>query len=263
MTNVNNFTLNITPQPSTIMVNADKSITVSYPAIVQNTGILIPFYIYPTNAELDKLLAPFANIKNVPLLVVLNPNSGVGTAKDVNYANAVTRIKAAGAIPFGYISTSYNNRPATQVQDEINKYISWYNVSGIFFDEEGSNANYYTQLTAYAKQKGIQQTIANPGTFVPPQTYSSAADITIINEDSKYPGLTTIAPWASYARSKSALLVYNQTALTDFLTLINYIKTVGWIYITNDNLPNPWDTLPTYWTTLVQTLSAINSLRQG
>lgn len=254
-TSVDKFTFTITPQPNTININADKSITISFNKN-NNTGILIPYYIYPTATELDKLLAPFKSITNVPLIVILNPNSGVGSSKDLTYVNAVITIKNANAQPVGYISTRYANRPISEVEAEIDKYISWYNVSGIFFDEEGSNANYYTQLTTYAKQKGIKITIANPGTFVPPQTFSVAADITVIGEDSKYPDITSISPWSSYPKSKSAILVYNQASLT---LLTTYAKIVGWIYITNDNLPNPWDTIPTYWTTLVQTLSSINS----
>ena len=28
-------------------------------------------------------------------------------------------------------------------------------------------------------------------------------------------------------------------------------RNTGWVYMTNDNLPNPYDTLPSYWNQLV------------
>ena len=34
----------------------------------------------------------------------------------------------------------------------------------------------------------------------------------------------------------------------------------GYIYITNDQLPNPWDTLPSYWAQEVSLIEYINSL---
>jgi len=72
---------------------------------------------------------------------------------------------------YWYISTKYNNRPINEVQYEINRYITWYNNHGIFFDEEGSDYNYYVNLTNYAKSKGIKNTIGNLRTYVQPDNY--------------------------------------------------------------------------------------------
>ena len=33
-------------------------------------------------------------------------------------------------------------------------------------------------------------------------------------------------------------------------------RNVGWIYVTDDDLPNPWDTLPAYWTNLTALVAA-------
>jgi len=35
---------------------------------------------------------------------------------------------------------------------------------------------------------------------------------------------------------------------------------VGWIYLTDDTLPNPWDTLPAFWEAQVQALVRFNQL---
>jgi len=36
-------------------------------------------------------------------------------------------------------------------------------------------------------------------------------------------------------------------------------RNAGGIYITDDVLPNPWDRLPNYWTSLVQAVAMINA----
>ena len=35
-------------------------------------------------------------------------------------------------------------------------------------------------------------------------------------------------------------------------------RNTGWIYVTDGNLPNPWSTLPSYWTSLVSAVAAAN-----
>ena len=35
-------------------------------------------------------------------------------------------------------------------------------------------------------------------------------------------------------------------------------QNAGWVFITNDKLPNPYDTLPTYWTQEVSAIAAAN-----
>jgi hypothetical protein len=44
-------------------------------------------------------------------------------------------------------------------------------------------------------------------------------------------------------------LIYNTAGTTNMDKVITLAsdRNVGYLYITNDNIPNPWDTLPSYF----------------
>src|SRR4029077_15679404 len=93
----------------------------------------------------------------------------------------------------------------------------------------------------------------NPGTNVP-EGYAQIGDIINIFEGTPSAYSSYIPPsWtANYARSKVAHLIYGASASSMTTVLAQSVsRGAGYIYITNDTLPNPWDTLPSYWTTEV------------
>jgi hypothetical protein len=65
-------------------------------------------------------------------------------------------------------------------------------------------------------------------------------------------------PVPNYTRFSDRLLVLG-TSEADMLQAVAWSKqrNAGWVYVTNDDLPNPWDTLPSdpYWS---NELNAIN-----
>ena len=218
-------------------------------------GLLFPFYIYPTSSNINTLVQVKATYPNLPMRIVLNPSSGVGASLNADYLTAVHTLQKAGIQVVGYVATTYGNRPANEVEAEINQWILWYNPDGIFFDEMGVNHPYYRGLTTYAKNEGIKFTIGNPGTNV---GTSCACDVDTINvfENSSLPNLPDYAKWSQegYTPDSISMMSYAITTLpTSFIT---QTKTVfGWIYITNDNLPNPWDTFPSYFQALVKQIA--------
>jgi hypothetical protein len=173
------------------------------------------------------------------MIVVLNPNSGVGSSKNKDYMNAFHSIVLAGYTPVGYISTRYANRDISSVKAEIDTYAEWYGAKGFFFDEMSTtNPNYYSQLTLYAKSRWGSSTlsITNPGTT---GSDLSVSDITVISESSSYNSNTII-------NKNEAVLVY---ALPSIPTTLP--SGSGWFFCTNGTLPNPWGILPSYWSQLV------------
>jgi hypothetical protein len=83
-----------------------------------------------------------------------------------------------------------------------------------------------------------------------------AATILIISEDygTNYPSWTP-APWTGNHTPSSFSNMLHE--VSDVSTAEEYVdlarsRNVGWIYITDDVLPNPWDTLPSYWDQLVE-----------
>lgn len=213
-------------------------------------NILIPYYIYPTTSGISKLLAPFAYAPDTKkLIAVLNPASGPGTgATDNNYKTAVRRIKDAGHIAAGYVHTSYAKRDSTVVKAEIDRWVKTYKVQGLFLDEAtvSDTNNYYANLAAYARTKGITFVVTNPGTQA--DTTPTGVDVVVIWEDNHLPSPDSIT---GSAPANRALLVYGQATKPD---LSPYKGKVGWVYATPDVLPNPWDTLPTYWQDFVATV---------
>lgn len=218
-------------------------------------GLLIPFYIYPTSSYAQVLINTRKQYPNVPMLVIINPNNGVGTAKDPNYVTFIQQLHAAGAFVLGYVYTSYGQRAFASVETEVNTWQSWYAIDGFFVDEMGTNHNYYGSLTAYMKYTGAKIVVGNPGTYLDP-SYSNDVDIVNIYEDSSVPTLSNYAAWSGL-NAKMSFLVYDINSLNATFVQ-NAAAQFNWMYITNDNLPNPWDTLPPYFNTLVATISQIN-----
>ncbi len=60
---------------------------------VNKYGTIVPFYVYPTTAAIQPLLVAKAANPNVPMMVILNPNSGPGAAVDQTYVKAVAALK--------------------------------------------------------------------------------------------------------------------------------------------------------------------------
>ena len=221
-------------------------------------GILFPFYLYPTAQALQPAISAHILYPNVPMRLILNPNSGPGAAKNTDYVNAVTQLRAAGISVSGYVDTNYGSIPIATVQAQIAQWVNWYSPDGIFLDQMALNHPYYSAITAYAKSLGIKYVIGNPGS---PMDVSAGKDVDtlVIYENFMLPDLSQAAfqSWfKTYPPKKNAVLSWRIATLPRaFITSAS--KQVGWMFITDDgiNNPNPWDSYPSYWMDLVKLLS--------
>src|SRR5581483_7520068 len=65
--------------------------------------------------------------------------------------------------------------------------------------------------------------------------------------------LSSYSSWASYPNEKLGMIPFSVSSLpTSWVQ--NAAQTIGWIYVTNDVLPNPWDSLPSYFGDLANVL---------
>jgi Spherulation-specific family 4 len=225
--------------------------------------LAVPGYFYP-GAEWTQLstTAPAGSV------VIVNPNSGPGATADPTYVSAINTARARGVKVIGYVATTYAARAPTVVKNEIDLYYQWYAMDGIFFDE-GANActsvQYYTDLTSYVRTKSDNTlAVSNPGTNIP-SCFSNAADIFVNFESdaAKYLAETGWAPnaWESDPANGDRFwhLVY-KTPQADLAAVMALTKqrNASWVYVTPDDLPNPWDTLPTgtYWSEEIAALAA-------
>lgn len=226
---------------------------------VNRFGTIVPFYVYPTTAAIQPLLTAKAANPIVPMIVILNPNSGPGVAVDQNYLKAVQALKAAGIVVTGYVHTSYGQRNLNDVRNEILQWNTWYQPDGIFFDEMSLNHPYYQGITAYTKSLGMAYTIGNPGTNIDVSAKNDV-DILIVFENSILPKLTSYQNWAAGPKSKIGFLSYNIAQYPQG-AVAQQSQIFGWMYITPDggNGTNPWDSLPNYFPAMMQDLSKLNA----
>jgi Spherulation-specific family 4 len=247
----------LSPYLSQLLVALDTGSTPPPPTNPGKVGTMVPFYLDPTTSSIQPLLTAKQKYPNVPMRVILNPNSGPGSSKNKDYTNAITKLRAAGISILGYVHTSYGTRSLTTVKNEISQWYTWYQPDGIFLDEMGLNHPYYTSVTAYAKGLGIQYVVGNPGENIDISAGNDVDTVTVF-EDSSLPTLSQFKNWyTAYPPSKIALLSYSISALpTSFVTQAGV--DFAWIYITDDGADgNPWDELSTYFLNFVGLLNSL------
>src|SRR5487761_54912 len=221
------------------------------------TGIIIPLYSQPGPAWSSVIKAKEAN-PSVPIIAIINPQNGPGRAWNQTYASSINSLVQAGLTVLGYVHTSWGERGQGAVKADINAYRNWYNISGIFFDEMSTvagNENYYSSLNLYAKQLGYRMTVGSEGSNAS-SSYIGTMDILCIYENQGLPSAATLVNSTGiYNRQNFAEISYGVPNLNASFEP-SLAKYVGWIYVTNDALPDPYDSLPSYFASEVAALSA-------
>ncbi len=230
------------------------------PVDVDTQRIATPSYFYPGPfwTRMEKALPKQST-------VIVNPSSGPGGAIDQNYAARVERNRAASLTVLGYVYTDYGRRPSAAVKSDIDKYYSWYGVDGIFFDQASTDCSharsYYKDLYGYVNDKG-GRVVLNPGTQTN-ECYLAVANIVVNFEDTyaNYASDSYSQPeWVSkYPATRFWHLVHTaatEARMRDAVRLSRE-RNAGFVYVTPDTLPNPWDTLPVYLSDEVMALQAV------
>jgi hypothetical protein len=190
-------------------------------------------------------------------VAVINPGNGPGTSVRSSYAAAIPELIAAGVKVIGYVYTSYGERPAAEVQADMDRWRSFYpTVTGIFFDEMSNKAGlelYYAGLTAYAKSRGADFTVGNPGADTK-ASFVGTVDVIFIYETSGLPALSALDGWhLQHDKRNFGIIPYGVSLDAAFVAAAK--QRVGYIYLQNDTLPNPWDSVPAYFGDLVTELA--------
>lgn len=253
-----------------------SGITCTQPKI----GSLVPLYSYPMtwagsgqmSSQWNQIIAAKQANPTVPVRVIINPCNGPDIspctaswgASLSDYTTGITALKNAGVVVLGYVATNYTNRTAAAVQADIDMYVSSYGgVGGIFFDEMTNDAvqahvDYYKNLTNYAKgKKGTYVTVGNPGTDTQ-VAYVYTVDTLVIYENLGVPSTAALegtSNWHfNWDRSNFAAMSYGVSALNS-TALVNARPYVGYSFQTNDVMPNPWDTVPSFFSSLLAGLN--------
>jgi hypothetical protein len=220
-------------------------------------GTIIPLYTAPTDPSWDSVAAAKQAHPSVPVIAIINPSNGPGSAVQPSYTSGIAKLTAAGVKVLGYVHTSYGARAAADVQTDMNNWHGWYpGVTGIFFDEMANGTgyeSYYSGLSSFAKGHGFNFTVGNPGTDSS-AGYVGTVDVILIYESGGVPSVSAITGWhASYPRTNFGVIPYRVSSVdTAFIAAAR--QAVGYIYLQSDDLPNPWDTVPSYLSSLLGAL---------
>jgi hypothetical protein len=220
---------------------------------------IIPAYFYPGSTWDSFTNAP-ANSKTYA--IIFNPNNGPGSAVDASYRTYVNRAKAAGVRALGYVATTWGARAISAVKADIDRHYSWYGVDGIFFDEgavSSTKVSYYQQLYNYVKAKSATKNFVmiNPGTYYQTSAYIPYGDSHMVWENA-YSAYTSFSmpSWVrNYPASKFTHVIHStpSSKMSNAVALAKQ-RNVGYIFVTDDIMGNPYDRMPAYWSSLVSVL---------
>jgi hypothetical protein len=217
---------------------------------------IVPLYTYPNDPSWAAIVTAHAAHPAVRVIAIVNPDSGPGAAKLGAFTTGIGKLVAAGIDVIGYVATGYAGKSTASVEAEIDAWRSFYpQVGGIFFDEQSDAAAdvaYYRTVSRYAKAHGLAYTVGNPGTDTA-EAYIGALDTMLIYESKGLPSASKLGGWhAKYAPANFGVIPYG--AAFDAAFVRDARRYVGFVYIQNDDLPNPWDTLPPFFGDLLAAL---------
>lgn len=226
-------------------------------------GTLIPLYSHPTHESWNTLAELNTSLETI---VIINPDNGpveCNTTMSSDYIEGIAKLKSASIKVIGYVSTQYAARSIDLVKADVALYYECFsNLDGIFFDEANSfagSAEYYANLYTFVKEtNSSQKVVLNPGTY-PDEAIVQASDIVIVYENAgpNFDLLTPPSYISKYNAEKFALIGYD--VLADSLTIEKLtLDKIGYIYLTDDTLDNPWDTLSSYYPSLMELLGSLN-----
>jgi hypothetical protein len=229
--------------------------------------LLVPAYFYP-GGKTNYWTKLTGSASTVRLTAILNPASGPGSSVDSNYATAVAQLRAAGGLVIAYVPTTYGNRTLSDVVADINRYTSFYAVDGFFIDEMTNDSTtahvqYYQSIYNYVKGLNSRYTVVgNPGTNTQ-EIYLSlpTADKLVVFESgfSSYAAYAPAAWQANYSADHFVHMVYGASKAQLGKVLQGAAsRRAGNLFITSDMLPNPYDTLPSYWSDEASGVAALH-----
>jgi hypothetical protein len=227
----------------------------------------VPAYFYPSGPGLRHWDRLIASAKSVPIVVIVNPASGPGDHVDTNFAAVLPRARKAGITLVGYVGTQYTRKPLERVKAEVQTFLRFYpDIQGFHFDEQSSDArgvDYYAELYRNVREliPGAL-VVTNPGTSCD-AGYAArpAADAICLFENER--GFDSFLPAPSLTRfpgSRFCIQAHNVATEAQMKKAVRRAAAMklGYVFVTDDVGPNPYDRLPAYWDAEVEAVREIN-----
>ena len=258
---------------SALLLAINSSTLATANAATSANTLLVPLYSWPVKyvngvRYLSDSWQGLYNIAisnpNLKIMIILNPdngNFGLGTGlltqdqmasaqANPDILWATQRMQSKGILAIGYVYTDYATRDPEICKQRIDLYDRLYSTVGINFDEMSNvvgNEGYYATLTAHTKNTGLTHAVGNAGTSVP-ESYVGTVDTILVYESAGLPSISTLTSRTfngKYDMNKFGAIPHSVSKYnTSWIDQAQGI--VGYIYVTNDIMPNPWDTLSKY-----------------
>jgi Spherulation-specific family 4 len=192
--------------------------------------------------------------KPTPRVMLLNVDSGPGSAPLPHFEAVVRRMQAAGITVLGYSSTEYGQRSIGAVEAEVREYRAWYRVNGIFLDlTRGTpgELSYYRTLASYIRATVPGAVVwLNPGNY-PDPSFMSIANVVMVFEGSYAQYLADQVPgWIGQYQPDQFVNVVFATPRSDLASAVRLSRArrAGYLFVTDlPGSPNPYDAMPSYW----------------
>lgn len=240
---------------------------------------LVPAYFRPKGGNVpSNLWHLMCSRMKAGSTAIMNPASGPGSPTDPPdpaYTEAASYCHALHQRVIGYVTSDYTKRPLSDVLKEINTWYALYDVDGIFVDEMANdpdglvNGTFMTVKTYYGRiysavrshvtTRGTSEVVGNPGATASTawQIDAPVADRVVVFEGTapSYAKWTPRAWVTTHSASKIVNLIYAAptSAQRHQVCVWTRSRNAGRYYVTDDVLPNPWDTLPRYWPSVAPT----------
>lgn len=195
-------------------------------------------------------------------IMIANPSNGPGASADPDFVAAIAAAQATGIDVLGYVETANTAVAPTTAEQDIDRWKTFYNVTDIFFDHtsvSASDLSYYQSLANKVHLTAGATVMLNPGQ-TPDEAYMALSQIVNIFEGIPSTFATfTMPTWAAnYDVSRFSSFIYAVPDAATMKLLLAQSRTanIGYVYVTSDDQPNPYDNLPTFWSDEVAEIKA-------
>jgi len=219
--------------------------------------VMVPAYFDPPGGDWSRMETQALKMPG-RLYAIANPASGPGARYSSSYAAAINTMHADSGRVIGYVWTNYGGVLIDTVKAQIDRWYALYPaLDGIFLDGQANVTGkepYYQLIYGYIKQKDSSAlVVGNPGTNTL-ESYlfyngQRVTDVICIFETNVGFDTWTPSSWtAKYSRDNFYVIAYN-TPAAQMVSRVQRAadSNVGWTYITDATLPNPYDVLPAYF----------------
>jgi len=198
------------------------------------------------------------NIFYVVLKIGTGTDGPGPTPGSPDWVNPIGDMVEARCRLLGYVNTLTGQKTLAQMQAEVDRWYDLWGPYGIFLDQvstDPSLISHYNSISNYIKNRGFKWIFANTPSSPPQPLIDGCPSINtfVVYEGAGLPDPNTVKPawWGQYDDEHRAMLIRGIThsvASDDDVAqwtanALDTYQLATWIYITHDNLPQPYDTL--------------------